>query len=63
MILDTHLQDLETENLIGDDALISTMLNVEAALARVHGRLGIIPKKAATQIDKVAKTLKVDAAL
>ena len=63
MILDTHLQDLETENLIGDDALISTMLNVEAALARVQGRLGIIPKKAATQIDKVAKTLKVDAAL
>ena len=56
MILDAHLQDLETENLVRDDALISTMLGVEAALARVQGRLGVIPGEAAAQIEKVAKT-------
>ena len=63
MILDAHLQDLETENLVRDDALISTMLGVEAALARVQGRLGVIPGEAAAQIEKVAKTLKVDTVL
>ena len=63
MILDAHLQDLETENLFRDDVLISTMLDVEAALARVQGRLGVIPGEAAAQIDKVAKTLKVDTVL
>ena len=62
MILDAHLQDPDTENLVRDAALIRAMLDVEAALARVQGRLGIIPGEAAAHIDKVAATLKIDTA-
>ena len=58
MILDAHLQDPDTENLVRDAALIRAMLDVEAALARVQGRLGIIPGEAAAEIDKVAATLE-----
>ncbi|MFP6747772.1 MAG: 3-carboxy-cis,cis-muconate cycloisomerase [Alphaproteobacteria bacterium] len=60
MILDAYLRDTETEALISDRALAGAMLEVEAALARVQGRLNIIPPEAATRIVAAAAELKVD---
>ncbi len=60
MILDAYLQDPETEALISDRALAAAMLEVEAALARVQGRLDIIPPEAAARIEAAAAELDVD---
>ena len=38
------------------------MLDVEAALARAQGKLGIIPAEAAAAIDKAARGLTIDPA-
>jgi len=62
MILDAYLSDPETETLINDSALAKAMLEMEAALARVQGRLGLIPADAAARIDQVAGELDVDIA-
>ena len=62
MILDAYLSDPETEDLISDRALVAAMLAVEAALARVQGRLGIIPGEAAVRITDTAHGLEVDIA-
>ena len=42
--------------LFSDAAQLSAMLRVEAALARVQGRLGVIPKEAAERISEVAES-------
>ncbi len=60
MILDAYLQDPDTEALISDAALVAAMLEVEASLARVQGRLGIIPAEAADRIVETATSLDVD---
>jgi 3-carboxy-cis,cis-muconate cycloisomerase len=44
----------------GDRQAIARMLEVEVALARVQGQLGVIPKPAAERIVQVAATLEVD---
>ena len=48
--------------IFGDAAFVSRMVAVEAALARVQGRLGIIPAAAAAAIDRAAATLEPDLA-
>lgn len=46
--------------LFGDGAEIAAMIRVEAALARVQGRLGVIPAGAAQSISEFLKTAQVD---
>jgi 3-carboxy-cis,cis-muconate cycloisomerase len=48
--------------LFSDDSILRAMLDFEAALARVQGKLGIIPHAAASTISAVAGTTKLDAA-
>ncbi|TQV82284.1 3-carboxy-cis,cis-muconate cycloisomerase [Denitrobaculum tricleocarpae] len=43
----------EIAKLFSDEATVAQMLRVEAALARVQGRLGVIPEEAADAIDAV----------
>lgn len=45
---------------LSDTALIDAMIEVEAALASVQGRLGVIPAEAAEQITKGLKSLRVN---
>lgn len=54
--------DREMAALLADDAQIRALLKVEAALARVQGRLSVIPADAATRIAKVAECLEPDLA-
>jgi 3-carboxy-cis,cis-muconate cycloisomerase len=49
-------------DLFSDDSVLRAMLDFEAALARVEGRLGIIPRTAASTISAVAATARLDAA-
>jgi 3-carboxy-cis,cis-muconate cycloisomerase len=48
--------------LFSDAHHVKTMLEVEAALARVQAGLGMIPKDAALEIERAAKSLEVDIA-
>jgi 3-carboxy-cis,cis-muconate cycloisomerase len=48
--------------LFSDDSVLRAMLDFEAALARVEGRLGIIPRAAASAIAAAARTAKLDGA-
>ena len=41
---------------------VKTMLEVEAALARVHAKLGLIPEDMALEIERAAQSLEVDVA-
>lgn len=54
--------DREIAALLDDRARLRAMLEVEAALARVQGRLGVIPPAAATRISEVAVSLELDPA-
>ncbi len=54
--------DREIVALLDDRARLRAMLEVEAALARVQGRLGVIPAAAATRIAEVAESLELDPA-
>ncbi|MEE9210986.1 MAG: 3-carboxy-cis,cis-muconate cycloisomerase, partial [Kiloniellales bacterium] len=54
--------DREIAALLDDRARLRAMLDVEAALARVQGRLGVIPPAAATRIAEVAESLEIDPA-
>ena len=56
------LGDAEMAALMGDEAAIAAMLQAEAALARAQGKLGIIPKDAATAIARAAEALRPDPA-
>ncbi|TQL45025.1 3-carboxy-cis,cis-muconate cycloisomerase [Homoserinimonas aerilata] len=46
--------------IVGDRAWIEAALEVEAALARCQGELGIIPREAAATIEAVAGSLRID---
>jgi 3-carboxy-cis,cis-muconate cycloisomerase len=48
--------------LLDDRARLRAMLEVEAALARVQGRLGVIPTEAAARIAETAESLEIDPA-
>jgi 3-carboxy-cis,cis-muconate cycloisomerase len=52
--------DGEVAELFSDPQLVWAMLEVESALARVEGRLGVIPAEAADQIVDVAARIEVD---
>jgi 3-carboxy-cis,cis-muconate cycloisomerase len=53
--------DRRAAELLSDEALFRTLLEVEVALARVQGRLGVIPTQAAAAIEAAAATLPLDA--
>lgn len=50
----------EMREIFTDEALVARYLEVEAALARAQGRLGIIPADAARAIDAAAGALEID---
>lgn len=54
--------DDETAVLFSDSAEIRAMLLVEGALARVQGRLGLIPETAAAFIDRASREVQIDPA-
>lgn len=56
------LGDAEMALLMGDEAALSAMLRAEAALALAQGKLGVIPKDAASAIARAAETLRPDPA-
>ncbi len=56
------LSDEETAAHFSAAAELRALLRVEAALAQVQGRLGVIPAKAATRIAEVATRLEIDPA-
>lgn len=55
-----HLGDVETAALFSDEAEIAAMVRVEAALARVQGRLGIIPATAAEAISRALEQVSIE---
>lgn len=55
------LSDGEIAALLDDDARLRSMLQVEAALAKVEGQLGLIPADAAGRICDVARSLRPSA--
>ncbi|HET8887450.1 MAG TPA: 3-carboxy-cis,cis-muconate cycloisomerase [Candidatus Angelobacter sp.] len=48
--------------LFSDESILRAMLDFEAALARVEGRLGVIPRSAASTISNVARATELDEA-
>lgn len=52
--------DPEMEAVLSDEAFVQRMLDVETALAKVQGALGIIPAEAAVRIEKAAAELSID---
>src|SRR5262249_55183038 len=48
--------------LFSDESILQSMLQFEAALARVEGKLGVIPRSAATAIAAAARSATIDAA-
>ncbi len=52
----------ETAALFGDEAEIAAMIEIEAALARVQGRMGLIPSGAAREISAQAAKMRIDPA-
>ena len=56
------LSDAEVAARLDDAAQLRSMLRFEAALARVQGRLGVIPKAAASRISEVAESFAPDPA-
>src|SRR6185436_5753472 len=50
----------EMRHVFSDEFRVSCYLEIEAALARVQGRLGIIPVEAATEIVKKCKVENID---
>ncbi len=52
--------DPEVTKIFSDAVHVKTMLEVEAALARAQGKLGVIPLEAANAIDAATRTLEVD---
>ena len=53
------LSDAELAFLLSDEQELRSMLEVEAALARAQGKLGLIPASAAARIDTVARHLHI----
>ena len=54
--------DADTAALFTDHAEVEALIAVEAALARVQGRLGVIPADAGMRIDGVLTTQVIDPA-
>jgi 3-carboxy-cis,cis-muconate cycloisomerase len=52
----------QVDDVFSDESLLQTMVRFEVALARVEGRLGVIPAAAAETIQRVAAAAKIDAA-
>jgi 3-carboxy-cis,cis-muconate cycloisomerase len=52
--------DPEVAEQFSDEQFVQAMLKVESALAKVEGRLGVIPAEAATRIADIAARLEVD---
>ncbi|MBI1244972.1 MAG: 3-carboxy-cis,cis-muconate cycloisomerase [Alphaproteobacteria bacterium] len=50
----------EMRAVFADESLVARYLDVEAALARAQARLGAIPAEVAREIDRAARTLKID---
>lgn len=61
-LLDGSFGDAELAGIMGDPAALTAMLRVEAALAVVQGRMGIIPPDAAHAIAATASNLTPDPA-
>jgi 3-carboxy-cis,cis-muconate cycloisomerase len=59
-LFSTLFNDPELAALFSDEAFVRQMLAVEAALAAVEGRLGVIPAEQAAQITQAASNLKVN---
>lgn len=55
--------DTDVDEIVGDSAWITAALEVEAALARVQARMGVIPADAAAAIERVTSTWEVDPAV
>lgn len=60
--LAAHLGDAEAAALFSDEAEIAAMTRFEAALARVQGRLGLIPAEAAEHISRALALVTIDPA-
>jgi 3-carboxy-cis,cis-muconate cycloisomerase len=60
MILSTLFSDPDIADIFSDDRFLREMLSVEAALAVVQGRLGLIPAEAAKEIVRETSSLKID---
>lgn len=60
--LAAHLGDAEAAALFSDEAEIAAMTCFEAALARVQGRLGLIPAAAAEHISRALALVTIDPA-
>ena len=56
------LHDDEIGDLFSDAAVIASMMQVEGALAKVQGTLGVIPTASARAIDRAMQELQVDPA-
>ncbi|MGB3278332.1 MAG: lyase family protein, partial [Pseudorhodobacter sp.] len=52
--------DDEVQTLFSDSAELRAMLLVEGALARVQGKLGLIPADAAAYIDRASREVSID---
>lgn len=62
ILFQSLFSDREVAQLFDDQAYVDQMLRVEAALARVQGRLGVIPTDAAQAIDTALSGMTVSAA-
>ena len=60
--LGAHIGDANSAALFSDEAELSAMVRVEAALARVQGRLGLIPAEAAEAISRSLAMVSIDPA-
>lgn len=56
------LRDADVGELFSDAAVVRAMMRVEGALAKVQGRLGLIPAASAAAIDGAMRELRVDPA-
>ena len=61
-LFSTLFHDPEVSEIYTDEAFVRQMLAVEAALATVEGRLGVIPAEQAAQIAQAASRLQVNTA-
>ncbi|QLC74127.1 adenylosuccinate lyase family protein [Pseudomonas sp. LPB0260] len=52
----------EMQSVFNDEARVEAFLQTEAALARAQAKLGLIPAKAAEQIDEAARSIQIDMA-
>jgi 3-carboxy-cis,cis-muconate cycloisomerase len=61
-LIDSLTTNPQVDDVFSDASLLQAMVRFEVALARVEGRLGIIPAAAAEAIQRVAAAERIDAA-